>query len=163
MDQDIDFISARDVSLERSSTGDTFATIRGVRHRLGHILSVFPISNKNHFTSLRDEHGNELGVIDQAHELDPDSRRLLKDELERSYFLPRISDIVSIESHLSIFTFYVETDRGPRTFEVRNPRQNVRSIGGDRYIIKDVDGNRYDIPRLRNLGPKSQNLMIEFV
>ncbi len=163
MDQEIVFIAAGEVSLERSNTGDTYATIRGVRHRLGHILSVFPISNKNHFASLRDEHGNELAVIDPAHELEPESRRLLRDELERSYFLPRITDIISIESHLSIFTFKVDTDRGLRSFEVRNPRQNVRSVGGGRYIIKDVDGNRYDIPKLGNLGPKSQNLMIEFV
>lgn len=163
VDQEIVFVAADDIKLERSESGDTYATIQGARHRLGHILSVFPISNKNHYASLRDEHGNELGVVDQAHELDPDSRRLLREELERSYFLPRITDIISIVNHLSIFTFEVDTDRGFRSFEVRNPRQNVRSVGGGRYIIKDVDGNRYDIPKLRNLGPKSQNLMIEFV
>ncbi len=157
------FIPARETKLLRSETGDTYTTIDGRDRFIGHVLSVFPISNKDHFISLRDEHGVEIGIIEQAHELDPDSKRIMKEELERSYFLPQIEDIYTIDDHLNLFTFHVETDRGPRVFEVRNPRQNVRSVGGGRYIIKDVDGNRYDIPRLRNLGPKSQNLMTEFV
>lgn len=161
--QDINFIKVDDVRLTRTENGDTVATIGGNTIEVGQITSVFPISNKGHFISLRDEHGVEFGIIEQAHELDPESKRIVREELERSYFLPRITDVIGIDDHLNLFIFRVETDRGPRTFEVRNPRQNVRSVGGGRYLIKDVDGNRYDIPKLRNLGPKSQNLLSEFV
>ncbi len=160
---DISFIGVGEVALRRADSGDTVALINGVEHIVAHILSVFPISNRSHFVSLRDERGEEIGIIEQAHELDPESRRIVREELERSYFLPRITDVYGIDDHLNLYTFHVETDRGERTFQVRNPRQNVRSVGGGRYIIKDVDGNRYDIPSLRNLGPKSQNLMSEFV
>jgi hypothetical protein len=161
--QDLNLLAADSVRLRRNETGDTVATIDGSEYVIGQIQSVFPISNRHHFALLRDEHGEELGIIEQAHELDPDSRRVLREELERSYFLPRITDIRDIDERHGVFTISVVTDRGPRTFEVRNPRQNVRPVGGGRYIIKDVDGNRYDIPKLRNLGPKSQNLMTEFV
>ena len=161
--QEVRFIPANSITLRRDDSGDTIATMNEEKILIGHILSVFPISNKNHFISLRDEHGVEIGVVEQAHELDSESRRVLRDEVERSYFLPRITDVYGIEDHLNVFVFTVETDRGPRTFEVRNPRQNVRSVGNGRYIVKDVDGNRYDVPRLGNLGPRSQNLMTEFV
>ena len=161
--QDINFIKVDDIRLTRTDTGDTIATINGERFEIGQITSVFPISNKNHFISLRDERGTEIGIVEQAPELDSESKRIVKEELERSYFLPRITDVIGIEDHLNLFIYRVETDHGYRTFEVRNPRQNVRSVGGGRYIIRDVDGNRYDIPKLRNLGLKSQHLLSEFV
>ena len=158
-----DFIPVSAIELRKNRGGDNVAILDGREIVLGHILNVFPISNRSHFVSLRDLEGNEIGIVEQAHELDPESRRILRSELERSYFLPKIQDILSVADHLSIFTFRVKTDKGLRTFEVRNPRRSIRSVGGGRYIIKDVDGNRYDIPKLGNLGPKSQNLMGEFV
>jgi len=157
------FIEARSLHLERNQDGEPVATFDERRVTLGHILSVYPISNREHFVSLRDTEGNEIGIVEEAHTLDAASRRILREELERSYFLPRITDILSIADKLGVLTWRVETDRGPRTFEVRQPRRNVRSVGGGRYIVKDVDGNRYDIARLGNLGPKSQFLMREFI
>lgn len=159
----MNLIAVDDARLRRNESGDTIATIRGNEHLIGQIQSVFPISNRHHFALLRDEHGEEIGIIEQAHELDGESRRVLREELERSYFLPQITDIRDIDEKHGVFAMDVITDRGERVFEVRNPRQNIRAVGGGRYIIKDVDGNRYDIPKLRNLGPKSQNLMTEFV
>ena len=161
--QDINFIAVDEIRLSRTDAGDTIATINGVRFEIGQIMSVFPISNKNHFISLRDDSGTEIGIIEHASKLDSESKRIVKEELERSYFLPRITAVIGIEDQLNLFIFSVETDHGFRTFEVRNPRQNVRSVGGGRYIIRDVDGNRYDIPKLRNLGLKSQHLLSEFV
>ncbi|MFW5743491.1 MAG: DUF1854 domain-containing protein [Spirochaetota bacterium] len=161
--QEMNLIAVDDIRLRHNESGDTIAMIRGTEHVIGQIQSVFPISNRHHFALLRDEHGGEIGIIEQAHELDAESKRVLRDELERSYFLPRITDIRDVDEKHGVFTMDVITDRGERSFEVRNPRQNIRPVGGGRYIIKDVDGNRYDIPRLRNLGPKSQNLMTEFV
>jgi hypothetical protein len=161
--QEMNLIAVDDVRLRRNESGDTIATIGGAEHVIGQIQSVFPISNRHHFALLRDEHGEEIGIIEQAHELDGESKRILREELERSYFLPQITDIRDIDEKHGVFTMDVITDRGERVFEVRNPRQNIRPVGGGRYIIKDVDGNRYDIPKLRNLGPRSQNLMTEFV
>jgi hypothetical protein len=162
-DQALILLAADSVRLRHNTHGDVIATIAGEDHLIGQIQSVFPISNRHHFALLRDERGEEIGIIEEAHRLDPDSRRVLRDELERSYFLPRITDIQAVDERHGVFTMDVITDRGPRTFEVRNPRQNVRPVGDGRYIIKDVDGNRYDIPKLGNLGPRSQNLMTEFV
>ena len=161
--QEMNLLTVDDVRLRRNDTGDTIATIGGTGHVVGQIHSVFPISNRHHFALLRDEHGEEIGILEQAHELDGESKRILREELERSYFLPRITDIRDVDEKHGVFAMDVVTDHGERVFEVRNPRQNIRSVGGGRYIIKDVDGNRYDIPKLRNLGPKSQNLMTEFV
>jgi hypothetical protein len=161
--QESNLIDAQAVRLRRNERGETIAAVHGEDRVIGQIQSVFPISNRHRFALLRDEHGAEIGIVAQAQNLDGDSRRILREELDRSYFLPHITDIQDIREHHGVFTMEVITDRGPRSFEVRRPRQNIRNVGRSRYIIKDVDGNRYDIPNLANLGPKSQNLMTEFV
>ena len=156
-------LDAQKTRLRKNEEGETTAFIEGKTVLLGNILSVYPISNKQHFISLRDHEGKEIGIIEQAHELDHESRIVVREEIEKSYFLPKIHDVLAVEDHLNLFTFRVETDKGSRMFEVRHPRQNIRSLGNGRYIIKDVDGNRYDIPKLRNLGLKAQIIMREFV
>ncbi len=152
-----------DVRIRRNEHGDPVAVIAGAQIVLGHILSVFPISNREGFVSLRDLNGEEIGVVERPTELDGTSRHIVFEELGRSYFLPRIEDIFAVTDDLNVITWSVLTDKGPRTFEVRDPRKNVRSVGGGRYIVKDVDGNRYDIPRLSLLPPRSQTLIREFV
>ena len=157
------FIPAENMTLRKNQDGETLATIGGETILVGHVMSAFPISNKSHFVSLRDHAGQEIGIVEQAHELDHESKSILREEVEKSYFLPKIQEILAVEDHLNLFTFRVQTDKGYRAFEVRNPRRNIRSVGNDRFLIRDVDGNRYDIPRLRYLSPRSQSLMREFV
>lgn len=157
------FIDVSLLRIERNNDGEPVAIIGENRITLGHILSIYPISNRGRFVSLRDTEGNEIGIVDEASAIDGASRKILREELERSHFLPVITEVMTIVDKLSVLTWSVTTDRGPRSFEVRRPRRNVRSVGGGRYIVKDVDGNRYDIRRLGNLGPKSQFLLREFV
>jgi hypothetical protein len=156
-------LKAEEIRVRLNDDGDPVLIRSGNEEKLGHVTSAFPISNKDHFVSLLDEDGKEIGIIEHAHDLDSESKRIIRSELERAYFLPVIQEIFGVDDHLNLFTFRVRTDRGARVFEVRNPRANVRSIGRGRYIIVDVDGNRYDIPALRNLDPKSQSMLTEFV
>lgn len=156
-------LDPRAIRIARNAHGDAVATIGEAQIVIGHALSVFPISSRAAFVSLRDLAGDEICVIERPHELDPVSHHVVAEELERSYFLPRIEEIFSVTDDLNVITWSVFTDKGPRTFEVRNPRKNVRSVGAGRYIVRDVDGNRYDIPRLAALPPKSQTLIREFV
>ena len=57
----------------------------------------------------------------------------------------------------------VVTNKGERSFEVRDPRNSVRAIGSGRVIIQDVDSNRYDIRDWQQLDRKSASLLAEFL
>ena len=72
--------------------------------------------------------------------------------------MPRITDIHSIKETLNVEEWDVETNKGPRTFQVRHARQNVRRLGPRRFAIKDVDGNRYSVRDWINLPPQAQKL-----
>ena len=49
----------------------------------------------------------------------------------------------------------VDTNRGPREFVVQNVAENAQWLGDHRLLIIDVDGNRFEIPRLDALDKKS--------
>jgi hypothetical protein len=138
-------IRAADVRFGRAPDGRVQLITGEETKELGQVTAIFPISNPARMISLRDEEGREIGVLDDIHGLDPESRKLIKKELEKSYFMPRITDIYSIGEKLHVLSWEVETDRGRRAFEVRHVRQNVRRTGPRRFIVKDVDGNRYEI------------------
>lgn len=69
-----------------------------------------------------------------------------------------ITKIVAIDEEYGVTRWKVETDRGPRTFDVAT-RHDVRPVGPNRYLIRDVDGNRYEIPNTAQLDAASRALL----
>ena len=49
----------------------------------------------------------------------------------------------------------METDRGHRVFEIPSSKRDVRVIDDVRVILRDADGNRYEIVDYRRLDPES--------
>lgn len=99
--------------------------------------------------------GEELGILRRLDELPPEMQDVVVEEVEKAYFVPRILQIVSIEEEFGIQQWEVRTDRGPRTFEVTE-RSGIRPFDNYRIVIKDVDGNRYQIADTRLLDRRSQ-------
>jgi len=123
------------------------------------IVRAFPISAAEDFIIFKDAEGKELGALRQMAELDPSSHQVLEAELERIYFTPRITRIHSIEVNFRIPKWEVETDRGRRVFEISSSRSDIRALGGGRVLIRDADGNRYEIADYRRLDPFSSGLV----
>lgn len=99
--------------------------------------------------------GEELGILRSLAELPREAQEMIVEEVERAYFVPRITRILSVEEQFGIQRWQVVTDRGPRTFEVTE-RSGIRPFDNFRMVIKDVDGNRYQIADLRLLDRRSQ-------
>ena len=152
-------IRAADVRFTRNAEGRVVMASGGETRVVGNVMSAFPLTSAGRMVSVRDQEGQELGLLDDVHGLDPDSREIVREELERSYFMPRVKDILDIKEELNVVTWEVVTNRGPRTFDVRHVRQNVRRMGPRRLVIKDVDGNRYEIRDWMNLPPLAQRLI----
>ena len=120
-------------------------------------VRAFPLTSPYRFVILKGQDGKEIGLIPDLADLDPASREFLSAELERIYFTPKILFVNAIEEEFHIPKWDVETDRGPRVFEVRSGRHNqdVRNLGSGRILIRDADGNQYEIPDYRELDPVS--------
>jgi hypothetical protein len=164
MPQDDDFVlPAADVRIERDGDGHLVLHLREEARAVGSVVSAFPLTQPGSMVSLRDEEGVEIGILEDVRKLEPASCEIMTEELERAYFMPTITDILDIEEELGVVIWEVETDKGPRTFQVRSIRQNVRKMGGRRLVIKDVDGNRYEVADWLKLPPLAQKLIQSYL
>ena len=117
---------------------------------------AFPISDADHYIGISDAAGADIGVIRDPSGLDPDSRAELERELVKRYFCPVILRVLSVRSEFGVLSFNVETDRGPREFVVRDPRENILELGGGRILLVDPEGNRFEVPDLRRMDSRTR-------
>jgi hypothetical protein len=162
-DQDQFVIRATDTRIERDESGRLILHREGQSQPIGSIMSAFPLTRPGRMISLRDLEGEEIGTLDDVNQLEPASRGVMADELERTYFMPTITDILDVQEDLGVVTWEVDTNRGHRHFQVRRVRQNIRKMGNRRLVIKDVDGNRYEVRDWLKLQPLAQKLIQNYL
>ncbi len=149
------FVDAfEDLNLELA--GDrTYARVR--------VKRAFPLTCDDRFIVVQDCEDKEIGSLARLDALDQASRQAVEDELERAYFTPRIQRIVKVTTTNRVPRWEVETDRGPRFFEIYSSRRDVRHLGNGRILVQDADGNRYEIPDYQILEPTSRVLVEEML
>ena len=162
-DEERFILKGSDVRFGRSGDGQVLLKKGGKILLVSNLMAASPITDPNRMVSVRDENGAEIGILDDVRQLDPASQKIVAEELDRSYFMPRITDVIDITEDLGVETWAVETDKGPRVFQVRNPRQNVRRITRRRLVIKDVDGNRYEIHNYTELPASAERLLRDYM
>lgn len=135
----------------------------GRDHRVGAIVQSFPLSNKGKLVAVRDGDGAEIAILDDIRKLEKVSREIVDREIEKAYFMPVIEDLYDVTDTLGILNWSVSTDRGPRVFQIKNLRRNIRRIGRERVVIRDVDGNRYEVREVSKLPSSAQDLLDQYL
>jgi hypothetical protein len=120
------------------------------------VVRAFPLSHPHQYLSVRDGKNQEVGLLVDLTELDKESRRLVAEELERRYLVPVIRRVIRITERFGTVDWEVETDRGVCRFTTRGAREKVIQPSAGRYLLTDVDDNRYDVRDLAALDPASQ-------
>ena len=122
----------------------------------------FPLTDTDQFVALiqmnNGRKGEEIGLIEDVKKLDSKSRKILRKELKREYFMPRILKINRLRENHGIMKFDVETEKGRRQFETRY-KEDIRKMPGGRVLIKDADGNRYEIKDYTRMDARSIHLI----
>lgn len=96
------------------------------------IFRSYPLSRKDEFLSVRDATPQdlpEIGLISDLREFPAETQEMITLELEKRYFVPLITEVVSIKETRDRLEWDVVTTKGRRRFIVRNPFDNIRSIG----------------------------------
>lgn len=160
-----DFLDAKTMRLFRGPYGAVRMTIDG--HDRSYlkvtIATAFPLSEPNHYIGFLDGTGNDIGTIREISELPPDAQEIVRQELNRRYFLPRIKRIIELSHEFEITYIKVETNRGIRDFSLRGHRENCPEVSPGRFIMEDVDGNRFEILDLFKLDKRSQSLLSQIL
>ena len=132
------------------SDGTTFTKVQPVRS--------FPVTETTRYIALLDEEGNEIGIVEDVNKLTSSSRDILIEELQKRYFMPKITKINAMAGQFGVTTWSVETTQGDVEFGIRT-RYDIVTLENGRVLIKDADGNRYEIENYNKLDPKSYALL----
>jgi hypothetical protein len=134
-----------ELRLERRADGQLWAVL-GPRVAPVWVRRCFPWTAPARFVSLRDGDEEEVALVRDLDELEPDSRRALEASLAEAGFVLEIVSVESVEDEIEIRTFAVRTRQGPRRFQTLRdewPRPMpgggilLRDVAGDLYLVRD--------------------------
>ena len=123
--------------------------IQGVPVRLAWVR---PLTDQGGEVSiLRAGKKEEIAMLRDLGRLDPASRDILVEELQKRYFLPKITRVVKATAIFGNRYWHVETDRGTRKFLMKSPETNATWLTDDRCLLRDTLGNCYEIESFETL------------
>lgn len=156
---ELEFLDAERISITRNTFAELVVELPdGTTHTKVEPVRSFPISETLRYIALLDSEGDEIGVVEDVRKLTPQSRDVLTEELEKRYFMPKITKINSLYGQFGVTTWTVETTQGDVEFGVRT-RYDIVTLQNGRVLIKDADGNRYEIENYNKLDSKSHALL----
>ena len=117
------------------------------------VYLTFPLTNPDEFISIReaDEKAKEIGIIQSINDLGKDEQEMIREQVRLRYFMPVIRKVMEVKDEYGYAYWYVMTDYGSCRFTTHMGGDAVVNLGGARYQITDIDGNRYEIPDLYGL------------
>jgi hypothetical protein len=151
----VEYIEAKEAKFERTEGG--FLSLRIGRKRpyqRVHLYRLFPLSKPSRLISVRDEKDNEIGIIESLEEFSEDAIRIIAEELDRRYFSPTITKLISLKDEFGYTYWDADTDAGFCRFTVKGGGTNVVQIAKNKLLVVDVDGNRFTFPDFERAEPK---------
>jgi hypothetical protein len=121
---------------------------------------LFPVSRADKYITLLDEEGVEIAEIRDMSDLLPEAREIVARSLDDFYLVPAITRILSISEKADILRWTVETDRGIKSFDIRNRNHDIKVFKDGRVRVRDSDDNRYTIENYHELDPHSKARLI---
>lgn len=159
------FITSENSSFERTEGGFLKLTYGDkIYERVG-IYLTFPLTNPEEFISIReaDEKAKEIGIIEKLSSLKKEHQEMIREQIRLRYFMPVIKKVMDVKDEYGYAYWHVMTDFGVCRFTTNMGGDVVIGLGGDRYQITDIDGNRYEIPDLYKLTVMERKKMDLFI
>ena len=123
------------------------------------VVRAAPLSHPDRYISFLDSKDEEICMVDDLRQLEPQTRQIAVQELVRRYLTAVVERIHSVRNELGTSYWDVDTSRGRREFVIQNVAENAQWLGPRRLLLVDVDGNRFEIPDLDDLDKKSQGFV----
>ncbi len=153
---------------ERSPGGFLNLFYEGKEYKRVAVHRCFPFSAKDDYLSIREaedmgEAGMEIGLIENMRTWPEEVQKMLDEQLALRYFMPKITKVKKIKEEFGFSYWDVITDRGPAAFTVRGGSGSIFSPSHNRYIITDIDGNRFIIENMEEMTAKERKLLDLYV
>lgn len=161
---ELNFLDNEKIEFERTAGGLLNMKYDGQQYNAVILQRSFPISKPWEYIAVKGsaEHrdmSKEIGIIRDVRELRPENRKHVEEELKQRYFVPVIKAITSLKDEYGQVYMDIETDAGKKRIVAPNSNANFINLGGDRLLIVDIDGNRYELPSLAAADKKTIRLL----
>ncbi|MCK9222574.1 MAG: DUF1854 domain-containing protein [Limnochordia bacterium] len=117
----------------------------------------FPLKGPLELVTVASADGQFIGLIHDYRRLDEQSAALIKEALDQRHYMPQILRIVSIGEEGGVWVWNTVTNRGKRRFIVQSRRRDVTWVADNHIVVRDADGNKYEIRDLHKLDDKSKD------
>jgi len=122
------------------------------------LARCFPWSLPDRYISIRDSNGGELCLLRSVEQAEPETRRIMEEELAAQEFVPRITAVHGVDDDFDVMAWRVQTDRGPIELQVKNV-DDIRQLDERRVVIKDHAGGLFEVPDITLLDSRSRRLI----
>lgn len=120
---------------------------------------LFPVSRPDEYITLLTSEGKEIAVIKNIGDLNESSAEVIANSLNDYYLVPFITAILSIEEKNGTMSWTVMTNRGKKTFDIRNRNHDIRVYPDGCVRIRDSHDNRYVIADYHKMNKHSLRLL----
>ena len=139
------------LSLKTTLPGDEGVTEEQTYERI-FLHSAFPFDMPESYISVLDKDQKEIGMIRELSALSPETQKILKGELGRKYYAPRIKRILSVKERYGFSYWRVDLENANDfSFTVQDTYRSMLKVDHEHVFIVDVDGNRFEIPSVEAL------------
>jgi hypothetical protein len=148
----IRFLTPQNCRIHLVNLGALHVTMKGEGIYGGiYTAYAFPVAYPNGFISIVQTAGDqdmEVGVIRDLSEFPESDAALVRQALNRRYFVHTITRLRSIEMKYNMLFLEVSTDKGDLSFFMRWAQDRAVDFGQNGKVLIDVDDNRYLLPDL---------------
>ena len=118
-----------------------------------------PLTHPNRYLALLNAKNEEVAMIVDPTELSEDCLAAVQIELSRRYLTATVTKVLKANVEFGATYWHVETDRGDRDFVTQNLQENAQWLSPRHLLMVDVDGNRFEIPDVKALDPRSVQIV----
>jgi hypothetical protein len=132
-------------------------------------VSLFPAVAREKYISLRtwdrEGHEHELGILRDLPQWSDDVQRLVREALDRRYFMHVVRDIDGMELEFGYLTVRArcENQTPPRTFVMRWSQSQAQDFGSTGKMLIDLEDNRYLVRDVEALPRKQRELFQRYI
>lgn len=126
------------------------------------VIRCFPWISAGRHISLRDRDGKEVVLVDNPADLDKPSQQALQLAMTSAASCLEIRKILRIGQDIELRVWEVETGAGDRKFQTELDTW-PEPIPGGGWIVRDITGDLYRIPRPEELDQSSRRLLWAFL
>lgn len=129
----------------------------GVLHTAIKLKRCFPLKMPDEYISVFcDDESTEIGIIKDLKMLDETMYEIALNELKFRYFMPKITKISKLKEKRNLAQLEILTDAGKKSIAIQDIPFNINSYPNGQVIIRDVDGNLYEMDK-QYLNSKDKN------